>query len=581
MAEKLEREKKPKGDKAAKKAKGDKVTKGKSDSATTTFSLLADAKAVDPALSSLFARPAPTVPKPQAAPVAVNDDSENELADVARDEPEDGGGVPIPSQPDEDYAVRRKRKRKNADEELEDAYMQKLAREDDKDAEKAAAERASKRHKIAPLKQAGDGSDDEAATSDVKDGEDEEAGSGSDMELDGDAEGDDAATAPPKHETQETPDIELSKANRTVFLGNVSTTAISSKADRKTLDKHLGSFFEDITAPKDGEPKHSIESLRFRSTPYAPAIPKKAAYARKEVVDATTKSTNAYVIYSSTALAREAAKRLNGTTVLDRHLRVDEVAHPAKADNKRCVFVGNLGFVDDETNIQAANEEDGREVRKRGKEPGDVEEGLWRTFNKCGKVESVRVIRDSATRVGKGIAYVQFVDENGVEAALLYNDKKFPPMLPRKLRVTRARAQKKNAKPGSGRPGAPKPNTSGGYQRKVTGAESSHMGRAGKLYGRAAASKMKQPRTEGKGGTGPLKSGPNAAPLGDGSNRELGEGITKPEAFVFEGHRASSKGGKSGLKLGGKKGAKGKGKPTNRSAKRGAAYKAGSRKKAA
>ena len=389
MSEEQKVEKRAKGDKGSKKAKEHKVEKVKSDA----FSLLADAKAVDPALSSLFSKPAPTVPRPQVASVVANKSRAADVQDAGNDESDDGGGVQIPSQPDEDRTERRKRKRKAADEELEDAYMQKLAREDDKDAEKAAAERASKRHKIAPLKQAGDASDDEAA----HDSEDGNAESGSDMDVDEDDD-DGAASPPPKHETQETPDVELSKANRTVFLGNVSTTAISSKADRKTLDKHLASFFDQLPAPKEGEPKHSIESLRFRSTPYAPAIPKKAAYARKEVVDATTKSTNAYVIYSTAALAREAAKRLNGTSVLDRHLRVDEVAHPAKVDNKRCVFVGNLGFVDDESNIQAANEEDGREVRKRGKEPADVEEGLWRTFAKCGKVECVRVIRDSTTR---------------------------------------------------------------------------------------------------------------------------------------------------------------------------------------
>jgi nucleolar protein 12 len=264
-------------------------------------------------------------------------------------------------------------------------------------------------------------------------------------------------------------------------------------------------------------------------------------------MDATTKSTNAYAVYSTPALAREACQRLNGTSVLSRHLRVDSVAHPAKVDNHRCIFVGNLGFVDDETNIQEANEADGREVRKRGKEPADVEEGLWRTFGKCGKVESVRVIRDSTTRVGKGIAYVQFTDENAVEAALLYNEKKFPPMLPRKLRVSRAKAIKRNAKPGSGRP-TTKPRATG-YQRKYTSEEASKMGRTSKLFGRAAAAQQAKATPRPKG------TAANNTPLGDGTKKPatLGADIRKPESFIFEGHRASAKGGKSGLKLGGKK----------------------------
>ena len=91
--------------------------------------------------------------------------------------------------------------------------------------------------------------------------------------------------------------------------------------------------------------------------------------------------------------------------VLDRHLRVDSVAHPAKQDHRRCVFVGNLGFVDDESSQQA---EAGSGKRSKRRAPADVEEGLWREFGKVGKVENVRVIRDKATRVGKGFAYVQF-----------------------------------------------------------------------------------------------------------------------------------------------------------------------------
>lgn len=441
--------------------------------------------------------------------------------------------------------------------------MDRLAREEEKEAALAAAERASKRQKGSPatkeLAGSEDGANEDEVEVEVVD-EDVTAGAQSD---------DDVASPPPKHETQQAADDELSKANRTVFLGNVSTTAIESKSARKTLISHLSSFFDKLAAPKD-KTKHKLESIRFRSTPYASAIPKKAAFARKELMDATAKSTNAYAVYSTNLLAREAAKHLNGTVVLDRHLRVDEVAHPAKVDHHRCIFVGNLGFVDDESNIQDANEAEGREVRKRGKEPGDVEEGLWRTFGRCGTVESVRVIRDSTTRVGKGIAYVQFEDANAVEAALLYNEKKFPPMLPRKLRVSRAKAVKRNAKPNSGRPTTGKTNGTG-YQRKVTSEEASAMGRVGKLYGRAAAANVKK---SAKPGTrGPERSGANDMALG-----ERGTAIRAPETFVFEGHRASSKSGKPGLKkMGGKKKA---GKPVNRSAKRGAAFKAGGKKKA-
>jgi nucleolar protein 12 len=166
----------------------------------------------------------------------------------------------------------------------------------------------------------------------------------------------------------------------------------------------MASFLPSLPAPPEGKPPHKVESLRFRSTAYATALPKKAAFAKKDLMAATTKSTNAYVVYSTAYAAREAAKRLNGTVVLDRHLRVDEVAHPAKTDHRRCVFVGNLGFVDDESLLDQGGENE----RKRSKIPSDIEEGLWRQFSKAGVVESVRVVRDEKTRVGKGFAYVQF-----------------------------------------------------------------------------------------------------------------------------------------------------------------------------
>ena len=210
----------------------------------------------------------------------------------------------------------------------------------------------------------------------------------------------------PQHETL-APDkdaIELEKSSRTVFLANVSTAAITDKKAKKTLLDHMASFLDSLPV-QDGKKKHKVESIRFRSTAYAGAgLPKKAAFATKNLMEATTKSTNAYVVYSTAFAAREAVKKLNGTMVLNRHLRVDGVAHPSKTDHRRCVFVGNLGFVDDESMMNQG----GNNERKRSKIPSDVEEGLWRQFSKAGTVESVRVVRDEKTRVGKGFAYVQF-----------------------------------------------------------------------------------------------------------------------------------------------------------------------------
>lgn len=155
-------------------------------------------------------------------------------------------------------------------------------------------------------------------------------------------------------------------------------------------------------------------------------------------------------------------------------------------------------------------------------------------------------------------------DENAVEAALLYNDKKFPPMLPRKLRVVRAKAIKRNTKNNSAASTRPV-SFKGVYSPKASAEQKSMQGRAAKLLGKAGAAKA---RSDSKP-VGRREFQKDAKPA---------NGFKTPEQFVFEGHRASEKQGKTGLKLGGKKGKKG-GKPTSRSSKRGAAWKASGGKK--
>ncbi|QIW96927.1 hypothetical protein AMS68_002445 [Peltaster fructicola] len=556
MAEKKSKDKAPKGHKDKKEnreKKDKKVSKSttQAEKLGPSVSLLADEKNLDSNLSSLFAaKPAPAKPVvqraiPEAKASSDDDDAEEPPSHISAGS-RNGETIANIEEPvavlNEETSEKksRKRKRKDQADDLEDSYMRKLARQDEQEDIKQRQEQVGSKA-VLPLASARESDDEE---NDLEMEVDREADSEEENE-------DDEQTAdgyvPPQHETQAAASNDLEKAGRTVFVGNVSTSAITTKSARKTFEKHLTSFFDQLPKSTDAKaPANKIENMRFRSTPYAPQLPKKAAYARGEVMSTTAQSTNAYVVYSSPALAREACRRLNGTVVLDRHIRVDSVAHPAPVAHKRCVFVGGLSFVDDETNIIAANEAEGREKRKQNQKPSDVEEGLWRLFAKHGTVESVRVIRDKNTRVGIGIAYVQFTDENAVEGALSEDGKKAPPMLPRKLRVTRAKAMKRSKPTADKSKG--KPGQSEGYQRKITPGEATLRGRLGKLMGKAAAA--------------------TAPP-----------GFKGPESFVFEGHRASSKQKNSGLKLG--KAAKRKGKPTNRSARRAAAYKAGDNKKKA
>ncbi|KAL1867620.1 Nucleolar protein 12 [Paecilomyces lecythidis] len=541
------------------KVQSQKAGKGAHEDAAASTdkpSFLTGGASIDPNLASLFESSAGPVKVPSVKPardVAVmsgaknangaeeQDDEELSSADENEDGDEDEEMEDIEDESaDNDSAAQdidtsttsRKRKRR-AEDNLEESYMRRIAQEEAKEEAKRRSEKA-KRLKVDDK----DGKDD---SSDAEDGES--------SEEDG--------SPPPKHETV-TGDVEatvIDKSNRTVFLGNVSTKAIKSKSAKKTLLTHLASFLS--TLPEADVP-HKVESLRFRSTPYTSGggVPKRAAYAKKEIMDETTPSTNAYVVYSTAQAARKAPAALNGTVVLDRHLRVDSVAHPAPVDNKRCVFVGNLDFIDQEPED---DEEEEKKKKKKPAVPADVEEGLWRTFNaetkgvtqgsKRGNVESVRVVRDRATRVGKGFAYVQFYDPNCVEAALLLDGKKFPPLLPRKLRVTRARKVQKRRE-GTG---------ANARELGVGAARSSLQGRATKLLGRAGAAKLKE------AGSHP-KSKPN-------------------EPFVFEGYRASegSRGAEGAPRLKVKTKSRGasKGKPKTRSSRRAAAYKASGGRKGA
>lgn len=269
----------------------------------------------------------------------------------------------------------RKRKRKDENEDLEGKYLASLTKDDEE-------EPSGKRVKADAAKD----------------------GSGSDSEEEEEDDDDDKDDLP-THESlsKDAQAAETDKAARTVFLANVSAEAVSSKSAKKQLLAHLATALD-----KEDYPIQKVESIRFRSVAFSTgAMPKRAAYITKSVMEATTHSTNAYVVFSTDAAARRVCQQLNGTEVLGRHLRVDHVAHPSPTDHRRCIFVGNLGFVDDETMLNTTKDGE-KETKKRNKVPSDVEEGLWRTFSKNGKVENVRVVRDPKTRVGKGFAYVQF-----------------------------------------------------------------------------------------------------------------------------------------------------------------------------
>lgn len=158
-------------------------------------------------------------------------------------------------------------------------------------------------------------------------------------------------------------------------------------------------------------------------------------------------------------------------------------------------------------------------------------------------------------------------------------------MLPRILRVTRAKAIKKTALASQSARSDSKSSKNASksqiYNPKLSSQVSSLHGRAGKLLGRAGAAQFKKREGSGTDRTAMGKRG--SGNKGEFARKAI-EGIARtPENIVFEGFRANSKSKPSGLKLGGKeKGGKekGKGKPKTRSSMRGSAWKKSAGKKA-
>ena len=139
-----------------------------------------------------------------------------------------------------------------------------------------------------------------------------------------------------------------------------------------------------------------VESIRFRSIPFAEPQARRVAFIKKNFrKDGTGGTCNGYVVMKNRENALAALKE-NATIFAERHLRVDLAAEgdgSTKTNTKKSIFIGNL--------------------------PMDLEEEpVWQLFGKCGSVTNVRLIRDRVTNMGKGIGYVTFASKDSVDVAL-------------------------------------------------------------------------------------------------------------------------------------------------------------------
>ncbi|KAJ9589938.1 hypothetical protein L9F63_016922 [Diploptera punctata] len=176
-----------------------------------------------------------------------------------------------------------------------------------------------------------------------------------------------------KKETEEENNSEY-RREREIFVGNVPYNI-----KKKKLKRLFGQYGQ-------------VDTVRFRSAPVAnPNVSKKVAVIKREFHPERT-SMNAFIRFMEPESARKALEA-NGTVIDDHHIRVDLVANDSQPDLKKAVYLGNVPF-------------------------GAEDEDLWKIFETCGNIKSIRIIRDRFTGVGKGFAYVNFESADAVELAL-------------------------------------------------------------------------------------------------------------------------------------------------------------------
>ncbi|XP_044264947.1 RNA-binding protein 34 [Tribolium madens] len=202
-----------------------------------------------------------------------------------------------------------------------------------------------------------------------------------------------------KEKFEEDPEL----LSRTIFVGNLPINSNTIQLKR---------FFM-----KYGK----VEAVWIRGVPVAdPKISKKVAIIKKKF-HPDRKSFHGYVRFETRDEAIKSTEA-DGVLYKEHHLRVNMSDAKDKPDENKAIFIGNLSFY--------AEEDD-----------------LWKTFESCGPISSVRIVRDKKTGVGKGFGYVNFKNSDSVTLALEMENVK---LKDRELRISlcNLNAAKKNKKTG-------------------------------------------------------------------------------------------------------------------------------------
>jgi len=179
-----------------------------------------------------------------------------------------------------------------------------------------------------------------------------------------------------KVKIEETPE----RLERTLFVGNVALTVT-----KNVLQKIFLKFGK-------------IETIRFRSFVGVDGKTPRKATIIKKTFHSECKSMNAYIVYKDKDSVGKALQ-CNGIVLEDLHLRVDRATPSMPASSRHSLFVGNLPF-----NVS--------------------EEALYKHFEGCGDIECVRVVRDKASGMGKGIGYINFKTLDGAVFGIKLNASK-------------------------------------------------------------------------------------------------------------------------------------------------------------
>ncbi|XP_055491120.1 RNA-binding protein 34 isoform X1 [Leucoraja erinacea] len=187
-------------------------------------------------------------------------------------------------------------------------------------------------------------------------------------------------------------ELEKLKSERTLFVGNLPFEY--SKEMITALFKEFG----------------PIESVRFRSVAREePTISRKLATIQRKV-HPQRKNMNAYVVFRQSDAAVKALARNGCEIQTGFNIRVDLASNWNDHNHRRSIFLGNL--------------------------PYDIQENDVRDhFYECGEVESVRIVRDRESGMGKGFGYVLFQNTDSVTLALELNNSE---LKGRKVRINRS-----------------------------------------------------------------------------------------------------------------------------------------------